>query len=102
MAATVAGLAFPFGTVSPPGSYRRVFATVTFDASYPTGGYVVTAALFGLSMLATVDAGCTQLGRIANFNQATSKVQLFSAATTEVANTTDVHLDSIVVEAIGF
>lgn len=30
------------------GNKRAVFGTVTFDASYPTGGEAVTAATFGL------------------------------------------------------
>lgn len=38
-----------------PGGLRRVYAKITFDSSYPTGGEAVTASDFGLTELVTVE-----------------------------------------------
>jgi hypothetical protein len=80
-----------------------VFLAVTFDASYPTGGYALTAASLGFVTLDTVDAASlSNLGsRLCGWNQATGKLQVYSALGTEVANTTDLHLDGCLVEAVG-
>jgi len=34
-----------------PGAAKQGLAEITLDASYPTGGYAVTPATFGLSIL---------------------------------------------------
>jgi hypothetical protein len=103
VALTLAGVGNPPITGTPGSRVHETF-TVTFDASYPTGGYAITAANLGLSTLDTiipngVDTSGTYL---VSWNQATGKLQLFSALATEVTNATDVHTKSVTVAALGY
>lgn len=84
-----------------PGARRTNRVKVTFDASYPAGGYVLTAANFGLTALDDVTCELAQDGTLAGvFVQSTSKLMLFSAIGTE-NGTADIHTKSMVVSASG-
>jgi hypothetical protein len=90
-------------TPAPAGKRREALASVTFDASYPTGGYALTAGQFGLTMLEEVQvSGTTQGGLPACWVVSTGKLKVFSAVGTEETATTDLHTDSILVKAYGF
>jgi hypothetical protein len=103
----MAATSSPVGSFPPggqvPGARRRVLAQVNFDNSYPTGGYALTPAFFGLSALDTVDCGSvSQAGtRLVSWDQVNGKLKVYSALGTEVVNTTDIHTDSVIVEAFG-
>lgn len=85
----------------PPGSERWWHGRVTFDTSYPSGGYAVTAATFGFNRLDTVRChGTTLLGRLAAFDSTNSKILVFKAVLTE-NDVADIHADSVQVTAIG-
>lgn len=105
MAATVtvinAGLQAGGGRTE--GNRRRAVATVTFDTSYPSGGYAVAASAFDMTTLDTVDVSTmSQLGtHWCLWDQTNSKIKVFTALNTEVSNAVDIHTDSVVIEAIG-
>ncbi len=90
-----------------PGSRRQVRALVTLDNSYPAGGYVLTAAQFGLVELDCVFvSGTTQLGRYCTWVASTGALQVFlpasgTSAAADMTASTDLHLDSVVVTAYG-
>lgn len=78
---------------------RVVKATVTLDNSYPTGGYAVTPAALGLRQVEAIHlrsdvqtaagaGGNTLIADVSNV--AAPKLKLYSAASTELANATDV------------
>lgn len=85
------------------GSRRRVTALITGDTSYPTGGYALSAGSFGLNSLdRVIPDGVDQSGAVlVVWNNATQKLQLFSALGTEVVNATNVSARSVLVEAEG-
>ena len=70
------------------GSRGMVTGNVQTDNSYPTGGYALSPAKFGLS---TVEVALFEGsgGYKFVYNHATDKVQVFSAGETEVVNLTD-------------
>ena len=81
-----------------PGSRRHNIVQVTFDSSYPTGGYALTAAQCGLSVIDVVDPmGPTDATGtwLPVWVASTGKIKLLSALGTEVTSTTDVHTGSI-------
>lgn len=98
------------------GGYDLRVIKVTGDASYPTGGYAVTPALFGFTRFATDELG-TGLPPVAGnyailgdaggnpysvINPANGNLQLFVATTgVEVANTTSETGFSAFLEAFG-
>lgn len=102
MAATVAlGVGSEPAVARVPGSRRAVNAVVTFDTSYPSGGYALTAAQFGLVQLDFVQANMDQSGTYFGvWVTSTSKLQLFTASATENV-TADIHTKSMVVTAYG-
>lgn len=102
MALSSTPIAGPAGVAQPGGDTRRAFALVTFDASYPTGGYAVSPSLFGLTQIAALDANPSSAAHPVVWNPATGKLQVFTAQGTEVADTTDIHTVTCLVEAIGF
>lgn len=65
-----------------------VAGQLTFDASYPTGGYATPNVKFGLSVVSGVQIECPG-GYTAVYNRTTDKVQLYSTAATEVTNATN-------------
>lgn len=101
MAATVAPVAGIAGQETPPGNYRRAFHVITFDASYPTGGYALTANQFGLTTLFLVDPNPSSAAHPVIWNTTTSKLQVFTAQGAEVANATDLHTFSALAEVVG-
>lgn len=89
-----------------PGNLARVRAVITGDTSYPTGGYLITPALFGFQFLG--HAVCTGLSSIggtvvgdAVFNEATNRLLFVSPAGTEVANATNVSTITVNLEGFG-
>ncbi len=91
-----------------PGSRRRAIATITGDTSYPTGGYPLTAAMFGLSTLDTVLApALDQTGTwFVTWDQTNSKLKLWEIGPsegtgTEEENAVSVATMVVIVEALG-
>lgn len=88
-----------------PGTSRRSRLTVTFDASYPTGGYVLTPTLVGLTTIESVlTDGTTITGGkpVATVQSGGAwKLKVFSAIGTEVANAASLAGDSVQCEAVG-
>jgi len=88
-----------------PGNLRRVRIVVTGDSSYPTGGYSITPALFGLQYLG--HAVCTgpvagsAVAADAALNQTTNKLLFLAPAGTEVTAATNVSAISFNVEGYG-
>jgi len=97
-------------TNSPLGPTTRVTSTViTGDASYPTGGYALTAAQLGLSVvgdaIASIAGSATNnAADAASWNQATGKLQLFTSGTTGalVEQTAATNVSGITVKIIAF
>ena len=79
-------------------------ADITFDASYPTGGYAVAASDFGLDrvldtvMVNNVTAAGT---RLVAYDPATKKLKIFTALSTEASNASDQSAIVARVVAIG-
>ena len=103
MAASVTPFAGQPGTPSPPGYQRSAFATVTGDASYPTGGYALTPQQFGFAQSITfMDPNMSNAAHIITWNSATQKLQFWTAQNTEVANTTNVSTVTVQIQAFGY
>lgn len=88
-----------------PGNLRRVRAVVTGDSSYPTGGYTITPALFGLQFLGhavcTGPVGASTVAADAALNQTTNKLMFLAPAGSEVTAATNVSTISFNVEGYG-
>lgn len=100
--------------VGKQGKREVVYDSIAFDSSYPTGGYAVNPGDFAnvksdgtgsrdASFLAfdVVMACASSAGRPVYWNASTGKLQVFSAASTEIANATDLSADSATVTFIG-
>lgn len=99
MAKTVAAQAFKV-----PGDRFESTADVTFDASYTTGGYALTAADMGFQNQIDLVKAVTNVGPTGHtivFNKATGKLMLFSAGT-EVTAATNVSTVIARVVATGY
>ena len=108
MAVTVATLASVTPTVLPgEEGVKLVYATVTFDSSYPTGGEAVTAADFGLGNIRALIVGSNdEAGVSARWDQANSKLKLFdednaSGIEAEFANAGDASANVVTVHVVG-
>jgi len=109
MAVTVAlGVGSEPNVARVPGSRRRAIATVTGDTSYPSGGYPLTAGMFGLTTLDTVfTPALDQTGTwFVTWDQTNSKLKLWEigpseGAGTEEENGVSVSTMVVVVEALG-
>lgn len=93
-------MAISFAQVNTPartavvGDRVMVVTDFTADSSYPTGGYALSPATFGLDSIDYVDIQFNPVAAagLGGYNYATGKLQLFTALSgTEVTNTTDVH-----------
>lgn len=97
-----------------PASYRMI--KVTGDASYPTGGYAVTPALFGLTRFESDGLGSGLAPALGSYsvvadlqgnpysavNPANNNLQLFVATTgVEVTSGTSETGTSVLLEALG-
>lgn len=90
---------------SVPGNLARVRTVIAADASYPTGGYTITPALFGFQFLghavavsfAAIPVGCAEYV----YNEATGKLQFLVSAGTEVTNGTSLVGTLINMEGYG-
>lgn len=122
MAITIAELSTPNAgqTTGTDGQFRTHTVKITFDNSYPTGGYVVTAAKAGLSYISGViiyqeaanSAGTNELPTVAKVNAAGSQatLQLYrydgaqggKANLEEVANAVDVSAFSGIFKFVGY
>lgn len=83
----------------PPGNERMVINTVTPDNNYPTGGYPITPAMFGLSIIKFIIADTSDNGSgayvIPKYRYAAGKLQyvtITAGALAEVNNGTDLSL----------
>lgn len=75
-------------------------ADVTGDDSYPTGGYPITPAIFGLTTFDTVLVPSSS-GYTANYNAATGKIVVYASANTQVANAVDLSAVTFRILAMG-
>lgn len=80
--------------------YKAVTATVTFDASYPTGGESLPLAQLGLNTcdLVLVSGGA---GYPIEYDYANKKLKAYATAGVEVTNETDLHTVSCKIIAFG-
>lgn len=87
------------------GSHQVRWATVTFDASYPTGGEAVTAADFQLAELKNVLVAAPSIDdealNSALWDAANSKILVVDAAGAQEGNTTDLSATTVEVIALG-
>lgn len=77
-----------------------VVGDVTLDASYPTGGYVLTPESFGLTTFDFVLPSSNK-GYIAEFDHATNKMLIHTGATTQVTAATNLATVKVRVMAMG-
>jgi hypothetical protein len=88
--------------VSVHGDQKVVYATVTFDNSYPTGGEELTVAMFGGVLQAiewvSVPGANTAGNRLVVWDRANSKILLYTALGTQATNASD--QSAIVVEVV--
>jgi hypothetical protein len=85
-----------------PGDRRRASFKITFDSSYPTGGEVITAAMFGFTTILYVGInGATSAGKPVYWDGTASSLKVFSAIGTEVADTTNLATESVHLEVVG-
>lgn len=83
---------------------RRVFrGTLAFDSSYPTGGEAITAATFGLSVLHHVQVSATSRNgaKLVTWDNVNSKLQVWTALTTQAGDGTDQSSVVVAVTAVG-
>ena len=94
-----------------PGDRRRKRIRITGDASYTSGGYQVTAAMFGFStQIDYIDIsndGAGASGALGNaswfYNTVTQKMQIIVPSTgNEIGNGTDVHTMTCDIIGEGF
>lgn len=91
----------PTSAVSP-GNRRRASVILTGDASYPTNGSVVPAALFGMTKVDAVSVGLNVAGsHLYVYDAVNNKLKGFSALGTEIVNTTDVSAHRIPITVWG-
>lgn len=90
------------------GALRFAPILVTFDASYPIGGYAITPAMcgFGSTVLALLPSAATTSGNwICAVNETTDKIKVIDHLTggtgTECTPATDLHLESVFCVAYG-
>lgn len=81
------------------GDRRLSVTNLTFDTSYPTGGYAVTPSTFGLGVVDAVLAD-NPSGYDVYYNAATGKVQVFSSGNTEVVAATN--LSAVTAHVVAF
>jgi len=76
------------GGVHIPGDFKEFLFTLTVGAAdtYVTGGFVVLPASVGVNSFAYVSPVIMATGHYGVWNYATGKLQVFSAAGTELAN----------------
>lgn len=109
MAATFAPLAGEIGFPSPEGDLRTCAIKITFDNSYPAGGYAITPTSFGLVQIAIVLVpGLTLLGRKVIWDSVNGKIKLYTTAAdgvgaaTDMTAATDISADSVIVYVWGY
>ncbi len=72
------------------GALKAVFANITFDSSYPTGGEAIAATDIGLARIdGCVAAGQAAGSRLFQWDQTNKKLLVFTAVGTEAANASD-------------
>lgn len=82
-----------------PGAKRQLAMTLTGDASYPTGGYPVTFATFGMNeAIEQVMLNPSSGAHLVVWDSVNSKIKFFTAVATEVANA--VNLSAVTVKAL--
>lgn len=95
---------FAVNNKAVPGSKQRLSITMTFDASYPAGGYPIpTAAQLGITTITDLQftnfnavASATALAAVDYVvNNTTNKVQLVTIAGVEVASAVNVSAFSV-------
>lgn len=81
--------------------FATVSGQITFDTSYPTGGYAVPNAKFSLTTVAGVIFE-EPSGYSIMYNRTTDKIQVYTTAGTEAANATNLSaLQPVYFEARG-
>jgi hypothetical protein len=100
----VPNLPAPISIVGPAGESRHAYFVITFDTSYPTGGYVISSASVGMAnantflLLPNPSSGAHPV----IWNVTTQKLQVFTAQGSEVGNGTDLHTFSCLTEVVGW
>lgn len=90
------------------GHRRKVYADVTFDSSYPTGGEPVTAGDFGLQEIEELSPmGTTTNGYLVAYDRVNKKLKArrtdqVDDPAEEVPDTTALNAESVRVLAIGW
>ena len=93
----------------PPGAKYSAQVEISFDTSYPTGGYLIDsptiAALLGWSAIDEIDPLCLGSGlngTVNNFSydQANKKILLYNGST-QVSNATDVSAHKLYCRVYG-
>lgn len=77
-----------------------VIADITGDTSYPTGGYAITPAVFGLTTFDFVLVPSAN-GYGATYNATTGKIVVYASANTEVTAATNLSAITFRVMAMG-
>jgi len=97
----VAGLAYSIVDNTVEGNKRVITADVTFDASYPTGGEVVTPAALGLASILFMHVG-SKAGNLIQYDAANAKLMAYVSSTgVQVANAVDLSAVIVRVRVVG-
>lgn len=87
------------------GDQRLTVTSVALDASYPTGGYAITAAQLGLNSVAHTISSVSVAGTggivHTHYTPSTGKLSCYTA-TAEIANATDVSAETVEITAFGY
>ena len=97
----MAGLTYSIVDNTVEGNKRVITADITFDASYPTGGEVVSPADLGLQSILFMHVN-SKAGNLIQFDAAAVKLMAYVSSTgLQVASTTDLSAVSVRVRAVG-
>lgn len=82
---------------------RYLVVDIQFDNSYPTGGEAVAASDFGLSSIDDLRVPSQNAAgtRLFAWDQANSKIKVFTAVGTEATNASDQSTQTVRVHVIG-
>lgn len=84
------------------GNRRTQTWKVTFDSSYPTGGYAITPANFGLSVaIEWLDVALSSAAHPVVWDNVNSKLKVFTAQGAEVANLTNLSTVFVLCQVYG-
>jgi hypothetical protein len=93
-------------TTASPSPIRLVGARVTFDDDYPTGGYPITPAQFGLTRIAHIFTGHgvnanAHPARLVHYDRTSRKLRVYTALSNQANNHSDQSAISVDVLVAG-